>query len=163
MDSEIVKGLQAQLTLERTNAAAYDALGAALDTLYWPGSAAWMKRAANEEREHAAKIADYLALRKITPVYNWIPMSNVPVDDNLLLFFDAALARETTTTAAILALYALAVSTPDPQTTVFLHWFMIEQTKSEGEILSYMAMIKRLDNNGRVAFDQYLDDVIAKA
>ena len=134
MNVNLLQAMNDQLTFERQNAAIYDALAAQLDVVNWQGSAAWMKKAANEEREHADKFAAHIVDRFGVPVYSALDGCNAPTGDNLIPYFDAAFMREMATTEAIKTLYFMAEEGEDPQMCVFLHPFIEEQTKSEREI-----------------------------
>lgn len=157
MNSTLMQALNNQLTMERQNAAIYDALSAALDVVFWDGSSKWMKKSADEEREHADKFAAYIVDRMGEPVYSSLDGCNCPTGDNLVDFFSAALAREQMTTEAIKTLYFMSEDAEDPQTCQFLHWFLEEQTKSEREISDYLILLKKLDKTGMYLFDKELE------
>lgn len=153
MKSILLQALNDQLTLERQNAAIYDALSAALDVVNWAGSAAWMKKAADEEREHADKFAAYIVDRFGIPIYAALEACAAPTSDALYLYFDAALRREKATTEAIKTLHYMAEENEDPQTCTFLIPFIEEQTKSEREISDILLLLSRLDKTGFLVFD----------
>jgi len=159
MNENLLTALQDQFNMERQNAAIYDALAAQLDAVHWPGASAWMKRAADEERQHADKFSGYIVDRNGVPQFaGLVPVVAPQETDDLVLFFDAAMGREQLTTEAIKALHVLADEAEDPQTCAFLIWFLEEQTKSEREITDILLMLNRLDNNGRVVFDETLGE-----
>lgn len=153
----VLSALKAQSRLERTNAATYDMLASACDLAYWPNSSAWMKRAANEEREHADKIITYIIDRDGIPEYRDIV--SIPVIDasSLTPAFEAALMAEQSTTEAIKTLYYVAEESEDPQTCVFLHWFIDEQTKSEATLRNLLTQLRKLDMNGKMIFDKEIE------
>jgi ferritin len=152
----IIQVLNEQLTMERQNAAIYDALSAALDVVNWAGSAAWMKKSANEEREHADKITAYIIDRFGVPVFAALEGCQCPSGDNLVDYFEAALQRERQTTEAIRTLNYIAEEAEDCQTEAFLIWFLEEQTKSEREISDLLLLLRRLDKTGFLLFDKEL-------
>lgn len=156
MNNILMQALQDQLTMERQNAAIYDALSAALDVVFWDGSSKFMKHSANEEREHADKFCGYIIDRLGMPQFSALDGCNVPSGDDLALYFELALQREKMTTQAINTLCYVADEAEDPQTKAFLIPFLDEQTKSERELSDYVMMLKRLDNNGRIVFDKEL-------
>jgi ferritin len=156
MNNSLLQALNTQLTMERQNAAIYDALSAALDVVFWTGSSAWMKKSADEERTHAQRFSDYIIDRFGTPVYSALDGCNVPLGDDLPAFFDAALDREQLTTEAIKELWYTAEQNEDPDTCRFLLYFLEEQTKSEREIGDYLLMLNRLDKTGYLLFDNAL-------
>jgi len=157
MNSTLMQALNDQLTMERQNAAIYDALSAALDVVFWSGSSKWMKSSANEEREHADKFAGYIVDRMGVPVFSSLDGCNCPTGDNLVDYFSAALGREWLTTEAIKTLYYMAEEAEESQTCQFLLSFLEEQTKSEREISDYLIMLKRLDKTGMMIFDKQLE------
>lgn len=156
MNQTLLDALNQQLTLERQNAAIYDALSAMLDAVNWAGSSKWMKHAADEEREHADKVTSYIVDRNSLPVFMPLEGCNTPASDNLTEYFQAALLREQATTEALKTLYYLAESEEDPQLCVFLHPLLDEQTRSEREITDILIMLRRLDKNGWIVFDKGL-------
>src|ERR1035437_6392048 len=94
LSDAMLQALQSQLTLERQNAAIYDALSASLDNVNWSGSATFMKKSADEERTHAQKFTDYLVDRNCVPIYAALGPCPVLEDDDLVIYFQAALDRE---------------------------------------------------------------------
>lgn len=156
MNNTLLQALKDQLTMERQNAAIYDALSAALDVVFWDGSSKFMKASANEEREHADKFCAYIVDRNGSPAFAALDECNVPSGDDLSSYFEAALAREKVTTEALKVLYYTSEEAEDPQTCAFLLPFMIEQTESERQLTDFVLMLKRLDKNGWIAFDKKL-------
>ena len=157
LSDAMLQALQSQLTLERQNAAIYDALSASLDNVNWSGSATFMKKSADEERTHAQKFTDYLVDRNCVPIYAALGPCPVLEDDDLVIYFQAALDREKLTTLAIKTLYQDAANDatgPDSQTQQFLLWFLAEQTASERELTDAMLELNRSDNNGRLILDE---------
>jgi len=159
LSPEMLNALQTQLTLERTNAAIYDSLSACLDAVNWPGSAAFMKKSAKDERTHADKFAGFIVDRNETPVYSDLPICPMIQDDDLVLYFQAALGREQLTTQAINDLFDKACELDDPQTCIFLHWFILEQTASERELTDCLLELKRSTNDGRLILDERYGEV----
>jgi ferritin len=154
-----MQALQDQLTLERTNAAYYRSMADALEAVNWAGSAAWMRKASNDEQGHADRVAAYIVDRNGQPVYGQIDEIPELSGDDLFQYFQAALAREKDTTASIVALYVSA----DVQTQAFLmapgdDWpgFIAEQTQSEREIVDILQELGRLDKSGWKLVDQEL-------
>lgn len=151
---DLKSAIQNQLTLERTNAAAYEALDFALRFINWPGSAHYMHKSAEEERKHAKKFAKYLIDRGAQPQLDALPPVQASTGDNLLPYFQAALEREQKTTQAIIALHAMVEELKDPQTCAFLMWFLDEQTASEAELQGIIKELARTDVNNQPALDK---------
>jgi ferritin len=140
--------LQSQYNRERLNAATYTAIADCLEAVYWPGSAAWMRKAAAEETEHARKFSDYLIDRGEFPQTRPLPAVDAlrEIDATALdTAFRRALALERQNTAAILELYRDALETGDFQTVVFLAWAVEEQTNAEREISDILIELGRCD------------------
>jgi ferritin len=154
LSPDMHNALNQQLNMERENAAIYDALSASLNAVNWDGSARFMKRSADEERTHAQKFSDYLVDMNQTPVYDALPGCPSLEEDDLVVYFQAALQREKMTTAAILMLHRQADEEMDGQTCQFLLWFLEEQTASERELTDCLLELKRSTNDGRILLDQ---------
>lgn len=153
LDNVMLQALIEQMNLERYNQAAYNMLAAALDVAYWPNSSAWMKTQGDDEGTHADKISAYIVDRGNVPVFTDIaPIPMLDASD-LTSAFGVAMKVEQATTERIKMLYFLAEEQADPQTCQFLHWFLAEQTESEGILNNYLTMLARLDDNGKMVFD----------
>lgn len=152
--------LNNQITNERYNAAFYRAAAARLELLNLSGFARWMKRAAKEETHHASWFTDYLIDRNEAPVYDKLDAIALPnsitMNNAGSILFAAALQREQQTTQQINALYLLGDEVNDPQTCVFLHWFIDEQTRSEREVTEILAQVKLAESDpaGIIVLDQ---------
>jgi ferritin len=125
-----------------------------------------MQRAADEEQAHADLIGHYIVDRGEAPTFASIEPVVPPSGDDLLPYFEAALAREQATTESLKELYFLAEKMGDEQTCSFIECpsngfvgFFAEQTKSEREIIDIMLMLRRLDNNGRVFYDEQIGEL----
>jgi ferritin len=154
MNPDIISALKEQHTLERQNAAAYDALAAQADVINWPGLESWCAKSANEERDHAAKIAAYLVDRNQTPTFEALEAASAPTSGDHADFFRAAMAREIMTTEHINEIYDMCCEAKEFDVCRRLLWFLEEQTKSEREITDYLLMLARPID--RLVFDQSL-------
>jgi ferritin len=142
----LIDALQEQLNLERLNSASYKAMSLALENANWPGSAKHFTEAAQDEQEHADKIASFLINRNIQPSYEQLDSPIVPAAE-MLPMFEAAFQREKITTAAIDALDQLAMSECDRATCIFLQWFVMEQVASEREYVDKLFELDRARGN----------------
>jgi ferritin len=156
MDKITLDALQEQFNRERANREAYRVMADNLESVNWEGAAKFMRDASNEEAAHADKFGAYLIDRNQVPRYDALPAPLVVSGDDLLQYFDAALTLEVTNTEQIKELHYAAEQAEDMQTCVFLIWAIEEQTKSERELQDIILMLRRLDNNGRVVFDEKL-------
>jgi ferritin len=142
LDAVVSDALQNQITRERTNEAAYLAIGNRFDVLNLPGFAKWARSAAHEEAEHAQRFTDYLIDRGGVPIVAPLVGVNAPQADMLTapaMLAGMALQVETSNTESIKTLYALADEADDPQTCVWLIWAIEEQTSAERELVELIA------------------------
>lgn len=153
MNNTLMQALNDQLTMERQNAAIYDACASALNVVNWPGTSAWMKKSADDERNHADKFAAYIVDRFGVPVYSALNGCACPMGDDLVSHFQFVLDREQLTTEAIKTLYYMAEQDEEPDVCRFLLWFLEEQTKSEREIQDFLLTLRRMDKSAQFIFD----------
>ena len=155
--------LQLWFTLERTNAAYYDAMSASLDAVNWAGCSEWMKQAADDERTHAQRLDDYIV--SVNGVPEFAALEEIPelTGDDLPQYFMAAMAREKETTAFITGFASECISDGDMQTLAMIlnpgeDWpgFVAEQTKSERDLTDILLELSRLDKTGWKLVDQDL-------
>jgi len=135
MQDALYTGFIEQLNYERYSAEVYLSMAWAIDAVNLTGFSKFMLGRADEERDHARKFSEYLSDRGLRPVYQAIPMLEVPNWDRLedagLILFQAALAHERMVTSRIHVLYTIAEEVGDPSACVFLHWFITEQLEEE--------------------------------
>ncbi len=146
--------LNDQMNKERQNAAAYDAFAAALLAANWPGFAAWMSHAADDERSHYAKFRDYLIDRNQTPRLAALMEPATMDGSDPRPFFRMALELEQSNTASIKAVEDLAESLDDDQTEMFLIWAIEEQTRSERDLVDRILELSRVDATGLLILDR---------
>lgn len=122
--------LNEQITQEFYASHSYLSMSAWFERTGYPGFAHWMRMQADEEREHALRIFDFVNDRagQVTLGRIDAPPSEFgsPVE-----VFRAALAHERKVTALIGELYRLAVEEADYPTQVMLQWFVNEQVQEE--------------------------------
>jgi ferritin len=163
MNESLKQALQEQFNKERQNEANYRAKAAQAEAANYPGVAAWMKRSADEEHEHADLIENYLVARNEVPVYTNLMMIDLLPGDALIDLFQGALELEQQNTVSLETLYYLAEQSEDPRTCSFLTvphddfpGFLEEQTKSEREITDILLELRRLDKTGWKLLDMEL-------
>ncbi len=141
-----ISSLNDQMNKERMNAAQYDAFSDALESANWPGFAKWMRRAADEEREHYQKFAAYLIDRNFNPLHADLAAPEKMDGDNPLPLFQAALKLEQDNTDSINAL--VLEFADDPQTIALLYNFFVpEQTRSVRDLFDRVLEIRRVTGN----------------
>lgn len=145
LDAVLMDALNRQVTQERYNVGIYAALANRLEFLNLPGLAAWMRKASAEEQTHADKFSAYLIDRNAYPLI--APLEGYAAPDGQMinigrLCFAEALRREQTVTEQIKIIYDIAEQAGDPQTCVFLHEFLTEQTSAERELIEIVARLQ---------------------
>ncbi len=145
LDPVVADSLKRQVTQERFNVAIYAALCNRLEFSNLSGLASFMRKASAEEQTHADKISGYLIDRNAYPLIDTTPAYIAP-DGVMLsigrLCFAAALQREMQITEMIKTIYDLADQADDPQTCIFLQWFLEEQTSAERELIELVARLQ---------------------
>lgn len=122
--------LNRQANHELAAAHGYTAIAAWCEAETLPGCAAFFRRQAAEEREHADKIIAHLLDRGATPEFAAVP---APRQDfgSLLEVAQEALAKEQANTRGINAVYEAALAAKDYPAQVLMHWFIAEQVEEE--------------------------------
>ena len=120
----------------------------------WNGSAHWMGRQADEEREHALSLADWVIKRggevKLTKI------DEVPCGwDNLLDIYKAVYKHECHVSELIDALVDVASAEKDNATQDFLWGFVREQVEEEATALDIVEKMRHAKDLGGVF---YLND-----
>lgn len=137
--------LNKQYNTERFNAVFYKACESRFGNLGLRGFAAWMHRASKDERQHAQAFFDYLIDRNETPALAALPAYTPPVvtlQNAAATLFGEALKKEQQNTQAINFIYQLGDEVKDPQTCIFLHPFIDEQTESEATLQDIVSQLK---------------------
>ncbi len=108
----------------------YLSMSAYFERTGYPGFAHWMRMQADEEREHALRIFDFVNDREGRVTLGRIDSPPSEFGSPLEVF-QAALAHERKVTALIGELYRLALEEVDYPTQVMLQWFVNEQVQEE--------------------------------
>ncbi|HRY66771.1 MAG TPA: ferritin [Phycisphaerae bacterium] len=127
---KMAKALSEQVNFELSSAYLYLAMGAQFEADNLPGFAHWMKAQYQEETSHGMKLFNYLADRGGRVTLNTIAKP-APEFGTPLEVFKTVLAHERKVTAAIHALYELAMAEKDYATQSHLQWFINEQVEEE--------------------------------
>jgi ferritin len=155
MDNTLIQAIQEWHTVERQNMVAYDALAASADNVNWPGLCHWCQEAANEEREHAGKVASFLVDKNILPEMQALEAGKAPSDvEQHVYYFRAALDREILTMETIQEIYRMAHDANEYDACEFMNWFLAEQRRSIHEIADYIKMLAAPVD--RLVFDNQL-------
>lgn len=105
------------------------------------GFASWFKKQAEEEMEHAEKIADYLIERDSFYEYSNIEFMKVDYQD-VRQPLVKQLEHEKVVTGLIHNLYKVAEEVGDVAAKIFLNWFVEEQVEEEANA---KALIDKID------------------
>ena len=118
------------------------------------GFANWYKIQAQEERDHAMLILQYLQNNDVPVTLEAIAKPDVPLKENMDAL-KAALAHEQYVTSLIHTIYESAYTVKDFRTMQFLDWFVKEQGEEEATASD---LIKKMELFGTDAKGLYLLD-----
>lgn len=130
LSERLTKKLNEQVVKEFYSAYLYLSIEAYLSSLNLPGFANWFHVQAQEERDHAMLIFNYMV--KVSGQIN-LGAINAPttgfssIGDALKLTY----AHEIEVTKSIYSILDVALEEKDHKTTAFLQWFVNEQTEEE--------------------------------
>lgn len=111
------------------------------------GFAHWMRLQADEEREHAMKIYDFVLDRGGRVMLTAIDGPATDWKSNLEVAEEVA-AHEAKVTASINALYELAMQEKDYPAQAMLQWFITEQVEEEKNAAELVAKLKLIEERG---------------
>ena len=143
MPSErFVDALNDQIAKEFAAAHQYVAIGAYYSAETFPRLAEFFYRQADEEREHAMKMVNYLLDQNAQPELAEIaaPLATFPDHVSPIRH---ALAQEQQVTVAISGLFEIARQTRDYQSEQFMQWFLEEQVEEEASMSDLLAVAER--------------------
>lgn len=143
MPSErFIDALNDQIAREFAAAHQYTAIAAHYAQETFPQLAGFFYRQADEEREHALKMVNYL-LDTDSPVrFGEVAAPQTNFSDHIAPI-RLALDQEKSVTVAISNLFAVARETNDFRSEQFLQWFLEEQTEEESSMSDLLAVAER--------------------
>ena len=143
MPSErFVDALNAQVSREFAAAHQYTAIAAFYAAETFPQLAGFFYRQADEEREHALKMVNYL-LDTNSPVnMTGVDAPQTGFEDHVAPI-RLALEQEKSVTVSISELFEVARDTRDFRSEQFLDWFLEEQTEEESSMSDLLAVAER--------------------
>ncbi|WP_221029240.1 ferritin [Actomonas aquatica] len=115
---------------EFATAKAYFAMACWCEARNWSGFAKLFTVQTSEEQEHAHQFFHFLVDRDVSPEVGSVPAPTSKFSD-LIAVAKAAFDLERANTAAIHALYELALAEKDYAAQAFLHPFLLEQVEEE--------------------------------
>ncbi len=147
MTADLLKGLNAHLTLEFRAAHEYLAMAIWLAEHDLPGFSTWMRQQSTDELMHAQRIIDHLIERdqKVTLPAVEAPPTSWKSAEALCTH---VLENEKQVTASINQLYAMAEKAKDRPATVMLQWFVNEQMEEEAAARAVLGRIRLAGNTG---------------
>ena len=148
-----------QINKELFSSYLYLSMAAYFEDKNLPGFGHWMRKQADEEREHAMKFYDFILetggkvqLKAIeAPKAEW---------KSALEVAEEVAAHEAKVTASIYALYELALKEKDYPAQMMLQWFISEQVEEEKNAAEIVANLKLIEERGTAIL--MLDHRLAK-
>ncbi|MBO4519884.1 MAG: ferritin [Alphaproteobacteria bacterium] len=147
--------LNKQITAEFESAYLYLSMADYLQTQNFDGMARWFRIQADEEREHAMKIHDFMIERTLTPELGEIkPPQHQWSDVKTVL--EEAYQHECLVSDMIYDLVAQAMEDKDYASISFLQWFVDEQVEEESQTLTLLEKARLIGNDasGLMVLDQ---------
>ena len=143
MPSEsFVDALNDQVAMEFAAAHQYTAIAAYYADKTWPQLSTFFYKQADEEREHALKMVNYL-LDTNSPVdFTGVDAPRTHFEDHIAPI-KLALAQEQRVTVSISNLVKVARETNDYRSEQFLDWFLEEQTEEESSMSDLLDVAER--------------------
>jgi len=130
LSDKMLKALNDQIELELNSAYLYLAMAAYSEAQNLPGFGHWFRKQFEEETGHGMKIFSQICDRGGRVTLG--PVTKPKADfGSPLATFQEVLKHEQKVTAAIHALYEVALAEKDFATQTFLHWFINEQVDEE--------------------------------
>lgn len=136
-----------QINKEFFSSYLYLSMAAYFEDKNLPGFAHWMRRQADEEREHGMKFYDFLVERGSRVTLKAIDTPKTDWKSSLEVFDEVA-GHEAKVTASINALYELALKEKDYPAQVMLQWFITEQVEEEKNAADILANLKLIEDRG---------------
>jgi bacterioferritin B len=137
-----VDALNAQIAREFTAAHQYVAVGNYYTAETFPRLASFFYKQAEEEREHAMKMVNYLLDRDATPDIGAVQAPRQSFGDHVEPI-KVALEQERKVTVQISELFEIARDTRDYQGEQFIQWFLEEQVEEEASMSDLLAIAER--------------------
>lgn len=159
MKENVAKAINYQIKLEEESSRLYLAMASWADTNGFPGTAAFLYKHSDEEREHQMRFIKYLNERGGHALCASLEEPLGEYSD-LKEVFEQIFDHEQMITKAINAVYELAFNEKDFNTCQFLQWFLMEQDEEEalfGAILDKLNLVGNGDNSL-----YHFDDFLAK-
>ena len=142
LSERFVEALNAQIGNEFAAAHQYVAIGAHYAGQTFPQLSAFFYKQAEEEREHAMKMVNYLLDRDAKVDFGAIGEPRDQFGDHIEPI-RLALEQERRVTVQINELFSVARETRDFQSEQFLQWFLEEQVEEEASMSDLLTVAER--------------------
>jgi ferritin len=149
ISAKMAKALNDQVAAEYGSYYIYAAMSYKLETMNLPIFAKWFDLQANEEKEHAEKIAKYLLEQGAEVNLQALPAPKATWK-TCLAICEEALKHEKYITQRIHDLKALAAKEKDYATDSFLNWFVDEQVEEVASTSELVEMVKLTKTPGQL-------------
>lgn len=150
------KALNEQITAELWSVNLYLSMSYFLLHTGYEGFAHWTRKQAEEEMDHANRIAAYMIQRQAIPKIDKIDV--VPQSwKNVEEVFENAYRHECHVSKLIDSLVKIASEEKDNATQNFLWGFVREQVEEEASVLTLVEKLKQADNTGLLFLDHQLN------
>jgi len=159
LSERMLGALNEQINAELSSAYQYLAMAAYFESVNLEGSAAWMKRQAVEEVEHAMRIYAFIHDRDGRVLLTGIAQPQNELASPLAVW-EAVLKQEQGVTARIHALYALAKEEQDYASEVMLQWFVNEQVEEERQAKTILEQVRMVGASSSAIF--FIDRHVGK-
>lgn len=155
ISEKLVKAFNDQIVAELWSSNLYLQMAFYLKKEGWNGSANWMFKQADEEKEHALNLADY-AIKRGGEVK--VGMIDVVPDGwgSLQDVFENVYEHECHVSKLIDDLAGVAEAENDRATREFLNWFIREQVEEEDSALEIVERLKKAGEAGAFFVDAEL-------
>lgn len=157
INPKMVSALNEQVNAELWSGYLYLSMSYDMGDKNYPGIAQWFAAQAQEEFEHATRIAKYITARDakvlMKPIAEVRQEWNSPIDA-----FEDTLMHEKKVTGLIRSLMDKAIEQKDYETQNMLQWFIEEQIEEEETPRQLLHTLKMIGNNTAAlyAFDTNL-------
>jgi ferritin len=141
ISEKIQNAINDQIKAEFDSFYLYLAMAAWCEVGNFKGFAAWFRKQAEEEKEHAFRFYGYLVDRGGRVILKGLDTPSVDFG-NMQNVFQQTLDHERIVTGRINKIYAMAVDEKDFATQEHLNWFVKEQVEEEASATEMLEQIK---------------------
>ncbi len=154
ISEKIQNAINDQIKAEFDSFYLYLSMAAYCESINLKGFAAWFRKQAEEEKEHAYRLYDYMIDRGGRVILKGLD-TPAPKFDSMQDIFQRSLDHERFVTGRINNIYQMAVDEKDFATQEHLNWFVKEQVEEEASATEMLEQIKMTE--GRPGNLLYLD------